>query len=167
LSGVLISVLFRMNEEEHITYLTKEGHEKLQEEYSELKNVKIPAIAARIDEARQQGDLSENAEYHVAREDMTWAQTRLVELEETLRNVKIIQQKQTDSTIQMGSKVRVEVKGVVKEFSIVGIQEADPKQGFISHESPLAQALLGHSVGDVVEVKMPNGMVEYAIMNIS
>ena len=155
-----------MMQEEHITYITQEGLDKLKEEYTDLKNNKIPTIAGRIDEARQQGDLSENAEYHVAREDMTWAQTRLVELEEMLRHVEIITKTKSRETVDLGSVVRVDAHGKEKEFRIVGTQEVDPTAGRISHESPLAAALLGHAVGDVVEVKMPAGLIEYTIIEI-
>jgi transcription elongation factor GreA len=155
-----------MNDDLHTTYITKEGLEKLKRELEDLRNEKIPDIASRIDEARQQGDLSENAEYHIAREDMSWAQTRVIELEETLRNVEIIE-KASASTVQMGSTVKVEANGKEKEYAIVGVQEVDPLKGLISHESPLAIGLLGHSKGETVEINMPSGLVEYKIIEIN
>jgi transcription elongation factor GreA len=147
-------------------YLTPEGFQKLQSEYNELKTVKIPAIAARIDEARQQGDLSENAEYHSAREEMVWAQTRLEELEAILRNVEVIQSVQASAKVQIGSVIKVIAKDKEKVFRIVGPTEADPSSGFISDESPLGEAFMNKKVGNIVSVETPSGVVQYKILDI-
>ncbi|HYE60072.1 MAG TPA: transcription elongation factor GreA, partial [Candidatus Kapabacteria bacterium] len=128
---------------------------------------KIPGLAQRIDEARQMGDLSENAEYHAAREEMAWAQSRVKELEHILSNAEVIDdQIHVRGVIGVGSSVKVKVKGNVKEFVIVGAQEADPTAGKISNESPLGQAFLGRKKGDRVEVKVPSGIQTYEVMDV-
>lgn len=139
----------------------------LQKEYETLKTVKIPEIAKRIDEAKQQGDLSENAEYHQAREDMAWARGRLQELEQIIQNAQIISHRQHSDTVGIGSTVAVRIKDEGKTYTIVGPQEINPAKGFISNESPLGEAFLGHRVGDTVMVKIPSGEVAYKILAIS
>lgn len=149
------------------TYLTQEGLQKLQEEYRILKEETIPAIAARIDEARQLGDLSENAEYHAAKEEMAWAQTRFQEIDATLRNAAIIQTGRHGSdTISVGGTFVAEWNGQEKTFIIVGAAEVDPKQGKISNESPLGRAFLGKHTGDTVAVEVPDGTRSYRIKQI-
>lgn len=149
-------------------YLTKEGRLKLQEEHRKLKTETIPAIAARINDARQLGDLSENAEYHTAKEDLAWANTRLVELEATLNNAELITTTpKHDDRVNVGSTITVEWNGTKKQFTIVGPAEVDPRQGKISNESPLGRALLDKHTGDVVEVAVPGGTRSYRITHIT
>lgn len=147
-------------------YLTKASLESLQVELEQLKNVKIPEIANKIDEAKQQGDLSENAEYHSAKEDMAWAQGRLMELENLLSNAVIIGSETKGEGVSVGQTVVIEIGDKTKEYTIVGPQEADPFAGRISNESPLGQAFLGRSKGDEVEVQTPAGKQIYKIINI-
>lgn len=149
-----------------VQYLSADKLLKLQEEMKLLKEEKIPLIAKRIDDARQMGDLSENAEYHAAREDMSWAQSRVLELEYILQNAEIIDGNIHAAVIQIGSTFTVEVNDKKKEFTIVGGQEADPLQGKISNESPLGQAFLGKKKGDKVEVKIPAGIQYYKILKV-
>lgn len=149
------------------TYLTKEGLEKLEEEQHILKKKIIPDIAARIDDARQLGDLSENAEYHGAKEEMAWAQTRLTQIEAITRNAQIIKKTSQNNTVAVGSSIVVELDNREKTFTIVGPTEADPKQGKISNESPLGHAFLGKRTGDIVEVEAPGGIRSYHIKHIS
>lgn len=151
--------------EEPIHYLSAHSLESLRKEYENIKDTTIPDIAKRIDEAKQQGDLSENAEYHQAREDMAWAQGRLKELEQIINNSKIITNQKGDSVV-VGSHVIVKVGEQEKEYAIVGPQEVKPAQGLISNESPLGQALLGHKVGDKIEVTVPSGKQLYQILKI-
>ena len=148
--------------DEAIHYLTAESLEELKKELVNLKNSKIPDIAKRIDEAKQQGDLSENAEYHQAREDMSWAQGRLQELEQLINTAQIIVKKKSD-VVTIGSTIVVEVGGNERQYTIVGPQEASPAKGFISNESPLGAAFLNHEVGDKVEVLTPSGKTLYRI----
>ncbi len=136
-------------------------------EMKELRDDKISNLAKRIDEARQMGDLSENAEYHAAREEMAWAQSRVKEIEAILSNAEVISdQVHVKGVIGVGSKMGVKVKGQKKEFTIVGAQEANPAIGLISNESPLGQAFLGRKKGDTVEVKVPAGIQEYEIVSV-
>ena len=147
------------------TYLTPEGLEKLNQEHKKLKTETIPDIAARIDEARQLGDLSENAEYHSAKEEMAWAQTRLIELEAALHETQIIVQAH-DETITIGSTMVVETDGNEKQYTIVGPNEVDPKQGKISNESPIGKAFIGHHVGETVTIAVPDGERKYTIKRV-
>ena len=146
-------------------YLSKESLEDLKKEQETLRNTSIPEIAKRIDEAKQQGDLSENAEYHQAREDMAWAQGRVQELEQIINNAKIIV-KQNTGTVSVGSTIQVEVNNKVKQYTIVGPQEINPAKGLISNESPLGEAFIGRTAGDVVEVKTPSGPTKYKITEV-
>jgi len=148
-------------------YMSKEKIEELKSELTNLKEKKTPELAKRIDEARQMGDLSENAEYHAAREDMSWAHTRIKELEHLLDNAEIISQTTKGGVVQVGSLITVSVKGKQKEYTIVGPQEADPANGKISNESPLGNAFLGKKKGDKVEVILPIGTQVYTIEKIS
>lgn len=150
-----------------MVYLTQEGLKKLEEEYRVLKEETKPAIATRIDEARQLGDLSENAEYHAAKEEMAWAQTRFQELDAILRNAAIIQEnRRGGDTITVGSTFAVLWNGQEKTFTIVGPAEVSPKEGKISNESPLGRAFLGKRVGDTVDVAVPDGTRSYQIKQI-
>lgn len=155
-----------MSGDDTIQYLSAEKFKKLQEELKQLKEEKIPTIAKRIDDARQMGDLSENAEYHAAREEMSWTQSRVLELEYILQNAQIIRDDVHGSTIALGSTFSVEVNDKKKEFTLVGGQEADPANGKISNDSPLGQAFLGKKKGDTVEVKVPAGILKYKIGKI-
>lgn len=152
--------------DEIINYVSAQSLSDLKAEFETLKNHKIPEIAKRIDEAKQQGDLSENAEYHQAREDMSWAQGRLKELEQIINNSQIFTTKKTGK-VSIGNKILVKINGQKKSYTIVGPQEINPAQGLISNESPLGEAFLGHEEGDRVEVKVPSGKMIYEILEIS
>lgn len=148
-----------------IHYLSKESLEALKKEYEDVKYVQIPAVANKINEAKQQGDLSENAEYHQAKEEMAWAQGRLLELENIIGSAQIIEKSKSDK-IGLGNTVLVEVNKIEKTYQIVGAQEADPLNGKISNESPLGNAFLGHKAGDKVEVRTPAGLQNYEIKEV-
>lgn len=153
--------------DDKINYLTEESHANLIIELDKLKNKLIPDIANRIDEAKQQGDLSENAEYHQAKEDMAWAQGRFMSIERILGNAEIIQKsKSGNKIVEIGNKITVETGGKTKEYLIVGPQEANPFAGKISNESPLGQSFLGNKLGDIVEVITPAGTQKYKILKI-
>ena len=150
-------------------YLTTEGLVELKKEYSELKDTKRPQVVQRVSEAREMGDLSENAEYAAAREELSFIDGRIEELEEILKQAAIITPdtaKDGKGNIKLGSKVTVKHGKTQTVYSVVGEWEADPKEKKISHESPLGKALLGKKVGDVVEVTAPIGKIEYTIMDI-
>ena len=155
-----------MSDEQTVHYLTPVSLENLNKEKDEVENKTIPDIAERIDEAKQQGDLSENAEYHQAREDMSWAQGRLAEIERILQNVQIFKAKSGQDEVALGSTAVVKINGKEKEYTVVGPQEADPAKGYISNESPLGEALLGKSKGDKIKVTTPAGEQIYEIVKI-
>lgn len=151
-------------------YLTKEGLEELKEEFNQLTTVKRPDILGRVSQARSMGDLSENAEYVAAREELSFIDGRLDELEELIKQAVLIQEshsKGNHAAIKLGSTVSVSVKGKKEEFTVVGEWEADPKEKKISHESPLGKALLGKKTGEKVEVEAPAGTVTYTIVSVS
>ena len=147
-------------------YLTKEGLEELKQEYEELSKVKRPEILSRVSQARSMGDLSENAEYTVAREELSFIDGRIDELEELLKQVVLISNNHS-STIKLGSTVKVNTGSDKEEFTLVGEWEADPKEKKISHESPLGKALIGKKVGEKVEVEAPAGKIVYTIEAIN
>jgi transcription elongation factor GreA len=146
-------------------YLTAEGVEELRQELDRLVNVKRPALTERLHNAIQQGDLSENADYIVAKEEQGFLEGRIQEIEETLRRAEIIQNDGATDEVALGSRVTVVEEGVEEEevYRIVGVAEADPIKGKVSHESPLGSALLGRRVGDVVTVEAPGGKINFRI----
>lgn len=149
-------------------YLTQKKFDELKVELDNLKNNTIPTIAKKIDSAKQMGDLSENAEYHAAREEMAWAQSRTRELNYILGNVEIISTiNQSKDVVGIGSKVIVEINNKAREYTIVGAQEADPAGRKISNESPLGRAFLGKTKGEAVQVEVPSGVQVYKIIAIS
>lgn len=147
-------------------YFSEEGLEKLKVELEELKTAKRHEIAARLEHAKSLGDLSENAEYQEAKEEQSLLESRIVELEEILRNAVIIKKDAYSTLVQVGSTVSVASKHGEENFTIVGSEEADPKLGMISNESPLGKTFLGRKVGDTVEVKTPDGTFSYSIVSI-
>jgi transcription elongation factor GreA len=150
--------------------LTVAGAEKLRSELHELKTVQRPAIVNAISEARSHGDISENAEYHAAKERQSFIEGRIVELESKLANAQIINPAQLDAEGRcvFGATVELEdvASGEVVTYQIVGDDEADIKQSKISISSPLARALIGKSSGDLAEVKAPGGVREYEILDV-
>ena len=156
------------------TVLTQEGLDKLEKELEELKGVKRKEVAEKIKVALSFGDLSENSEYDEAKNEQAIMEARIADLEVTLKNVKVIDESElSNGLVHVGSKVQVSVKDEktqkVREMNlkIVGSNETDPVQGFISDESAVGKALLGHAVNDVVEIEVPVGMKEYTILSIS
>lgn len=150
-----------------IQYMSAEGIEKLKEELNELKTVKRRELAKRIEEAKALGDLSENAEYHEAKDALGFVEGRILEIEDIMKNVAVIEHEKGESGIvRVGSTVVTEVKGKEKTFSIVGSNEAEPLAGKISNESPIGEALLGGKVGDEVRVETPGGITTYTIKQI-
>lgn len=151
---------------DRVTYLTKEGLVALQQELTTLVHVRRKEIASRIQEAKELGDLSENAEYQEAKNEQAFNEGRIEELEATLRNVQVIDGKhRQDGVIIVGSTVHVN-NGSAHVLSIVGSSEADPMNGKISNESPLGQSLLGKKAGDSVTISTPRGQVTYTIVKV-
>jgi transcription elongation factor GreA len=150
--------------------LTVKGAEKLRAELEELKTVVRPRIIAAIASAREHGDLKENAEYHAAREQQSFAEGRIKEIEAKLSNAQIIDVTKLDPSgkVVFGATVEIEDLDAEKTviYQIVGEDEANIKEGRISIGSPIARALIGKEVGDIVTVKAPGGNVEYEILSI-
>lgn len=150
-------------------YLTKEGLEDLQKEYEELTKVKRPEILDRVSQARNQGDLSENAEYTAARDELSFIDGRIEEIDELLKQVTVISDTTkggVNAAVALGSKVTVKIGAKEELFTVVGEWEADPANKKISHESPLGKALLGKKKGEKVEVDAPAGKVMYTVVTV-
>jgi transcription elongation factor GreA len=140
--------------------LTPEGFQKLKAEIEELRTTKRREVAERIKEAREFGDISENAEYDHAKNEQAMLEARIAQLEEKLRNASVIDERTIDTgVVSVGSKVRVkdQKSGQSMAYQIVGSAEADPTENKLSNESPVGSALLGHKRGDVVTVSVPRG----------
>lgn len=150
-----------------IKKLTIEGFKKLQEELKELKEVKRKQISERIQEAKEHGDLSENAEYHEAREEQSFIEGRIIELENIFKNSIVMEEsKDKEKIVKIGSCLTLESEGTNLIYTIVGSTEADPKNNLISCDSPLGQALLGRKKGEMIKVDIPRGKIEFKIKDI-
>ena len=152
------------------TYFTQEGLDKLRAELDNLKIVERKKIAAQIAEARDKGDLSENAEYDAAKDAQGLLEMRISKLEETIASARIIDESKLDnSKVLILSKVKIknQVNGMVMTYTIVPENEANLKEAKISVDSPIAKGLLGKKVGENAEIQVPNGKVKFEVMEIS
>lgn len=148
-------------------YLTAEGAEKLKLELADLKGPQREALARRLRDAIQMGDLSENADYHKAKEDQAFLEGRIQELEYTLSAAQIIDGTVSKEVVSVGVTVTVQEDDFEPEqYYIVGAKEADPRAGKISNESPIGRALMDHMIGDVVEAQTPGGALKLKILKI-
>ncbi|NTU69586.1 transcription elongation factor GreA [bacterium] len=148
-------------------YLTKEGRENLEKELQDLKTNKRKEISAKIKEAKEYGDLSENSEYEEAKNQQAFVEGRIAEVDHILKHSILISNKKGSSDcINVGCSVTCEIEGELNEFIIVGSTEADPMSGKISNESPIGKALLSKKVGDEIEVEVPAGKLIYKIKKI-
>lgn len=153
-----------------IIYLTAEGYKKLKDELDQLRSVERPAISAAIAEARDKGDLSENAEYDAAREAQGLLEMRIAKLEDSLANARVIDESKIDkSKVQILSKVSLLNHNTKKEvaYTIVAEHEANLREGKLAIGTPIAKALLGHKKGDCVDVVVPAGTIHFEILDIS
>lgn len=147
--------------------MTPLGYRQLVDELEMLEKTKLPEAIERLSKARDFGDLSENAEYHSAKEALSTMEGRVEELKDILTRVTVVDvQKAGLEQVGLGSVVHIEVNGSAHEFTIVGEWEADPAAKKISHESPLGKALLGKKVGDDVQVEAPSGTINYSIKEV-
>jgi transcription elongation factor GreA len=149
--------------------LTVEGLAKLEKELKYLKGEKRKEMAEKIKLARSYGDLSENSEYDDAKNEQAIMEARIRDIEATLKNYELIDESDDNNmTVRLSSRVTVEMiaTGTKREFKIVGVNEIDPANGKISDESPVGAALVGHTVGDVVEAETPNGALGLKILEI-
>jgi transcription elongation factor GreA len=152
------------------SYVTAEGLLKLKNELDQLKKVERPSISKQIAEARDKGDLSENAEYSAAKEAQGMLELRIQKLEDAISNLRVMDESKIDiSKVQILNKVKIKNKltNSVMQYLIVAESEANVKEGKISVNTPIAQALLGKKVGDVVSVKVPSGALSLEIVDIS
>lgn len=148
------------------TYISADGLKKMEEEYDHRKKVTRREIASQIEAAKELGDLSENFEYHDAKERQALNETKIIELEGMLKDAVVVEQQSGGDEITLGTHFVVEVNGDEKPFEMVGSQEADPLSGKISNESPIGQALMGTKVGETVAVTLPAGEVQYTVKKI-
>jgi len=148
-------------------YLSKEGLEQIRRELDELVNVRRAEIAARIHEAKEHGDITENAEYEDAKNEQAFVEGRIQTLQALIKNATIIDANHSTDHVQIGSTVAVESDDGKETFTIVGSAEAKPAEGKISNESPVGRSLLGRKKGEKVVVKVPAGDFTYKITSIS
>ena len=147
--------------------ITKEGYEKLQNEFELLSNIRRREIANRIQKAKDMGDLSENAEYSEAKDAQAFNEGRIGELTQMLKNLTIVENGNGHNEVGMGSIVNVKNEnGIKKQYTIVSFNESDPLNGKISNESPTGEAFLGKKKGDNVLVNTPKGTINYTILKI-
>lgn len=150
-------------------FLTQDGFDELKKEFEELTKVKRPDVLERVTQARNLGDLSENAEYVAAREELSFIDGRIEELEELMKQASIIHEshkKGINQSVKLGSNVTLHVAGKKEVYKVVGEWEADPAEKKISHESPLGKALLGKGVGDKIKVDAPAGTIDYTLVSV-
>ena len=153
-----------------ITYMTKEGYKKKMEEIAYLENVKRPEISRAIAEARDKGDLSENAEYDAAKEAQGMLEMKISQLKDLVAQARIIDEsKLNNDEVQILNCVKIKnvANGAVMEYTIVADSEANLREKKIASSTPIAQGLLGHKVGDIVDIKVPSGMMKFEIVEIS
>lgn len=154
----------------NITYMTSEGYKKLIEELNELENVQRPAISKQIAEARDKGDLSENAEYDAAKEAQGMLEMKIALLKETIASARLIDESRIN-TNEVQILTRVKIKNTktqqVMSYMIVSESEANLKEGKLSVTTPIAKGLLGKKVGDKVAIPVPNGIMQFEILEIS
>ena len=153
-----------------MAYMTQEGYDKMVARLDHMKAVERPAASAAIAEARDKGDLSENSEYDAAKEAQGMLEMKISQLKEAIATAKIIDtSKLNNETVQILSTVAMKnlKTGMVMKYTIVSESEANIREGKISSQTPIAQGLLGHKVGDVVEVKIPQGLIQLEIQSIS
>lgn len=156
-----------MNDE--FTFITREGLERLKKELEYLKTEKRKEIAERIRQAKELGDLSENAEYTEAKEEQGFVESKIAEIDQIVKRAKVIEDtKRASDKVNVGSSIKVKsLAGEESEYTIVGSKEADPQNGKISNESPFGRALLGKKAGEKTKVKTPKGELEFEIVKIS
>ena len=155
-----------MSKEEQF-YVTSEGLEEMKKELDELKNVKRPEVINALKDARALGDLSENAEYDAARSEQALVENKIKELEQMIEHATIIEDIKTDK-VSVGTTVKIEYidDKETEEYTVVGSKEADPFENKISNESPIAKAIIGKKVNDIVSVESPNGKYNVKIVEI-
>lgn len=154
----------------NVSYYTAEGLKNLREELNQLKDIERPKASQAIAEARDKGDLSENAEYDAAKEAQGLLEMKISKLEETLSNARLIDESQLDTSkvlVLSTVKIKNQLNGMEVIYTLVAESEADLASGKISVNSPIGKGLLGKSVGDVAEIKVPNGTMKFDVLEIT
>lgn len=146
-------------------YFTPQGLQMLKAELEDLKN-KRKLLAEKIAEAKELGDLSENAEYHAAKDEQGMNESKIIEIESILKQAIVVEKNEGSQTVQVGSKILIKNHKNQLEFTIVGSNEADPTKGYISNESPFGQAVIGKKKDEVITIETPRGEVTYTILSI-
>ncbi|HKZ69581.1 MAG TPA: transcription elongation factor GreA [Anaerolineales bacterium] len=156
-----------MTMSEQVTYLTREGLKKLEEELEHLRTVRRAEIADRLHQAMEDGELIENAEYEAAKNEQAFIEGRILTIEVLLSEAVLIEEDGPTNMVRVGSTVKVQEDGSKPEqYTIVGAAEANPAKGLISNESPLGKALLGRKVGDEIKVNAPAGVLSFKVIKI-
>ncbi len=153
-----------------VSYYTPEGLKKLKDELAQLEQIERPRVSQEIADARDKGDLSENAEYHAAKEEQSLLETKIAKLKNVVANARIIDESQLDtSKVLIHSKVKIKNTANKMEFAytLVADSESDVRNGKLSVNSPIGKGLLGKQVGEVAEIKAPNGIMNFEILEIS
>lgn len=168
--GILLFFLIKGSKMSDIIYITEDGLLKLKEELDHLRNIERPLISKQIADARDKGDLSENAEYAAAKEAQSMLEFKISRLEDTITRSRVLDESKIDtSSVRILNKVKIRNKAnnSVMEYQLVPESEADLKQAKIAVNSPIAQGLIGKKVGDVVDIKVPSGIIPFEIISIS
>ena len=154
----------------NVSYYTPEGLKKLKDELAHLEQVERPRVSQEIADARDKGDLSENAEYHAAKEEQSLLETKIAKLKNVVANARIIDESQLDtSKILIHSKVKIKntTNGMEFSYTLVADSESDVRNGKLSVNSPIGKGLLGKQVGEVAEIQVPNGIMNFEVIEIS
>jgi|TARA_R110001632_G_scaffold18408_3_gene57031 transcription elongation factor GreA len=153
-----------------VSYYSPEGLKKLKDELLQLEQFERPRVSQEIADARDKGDLSENAEYHAAKEEQSLLETKIAKLRNVVASARIIDESQLDDTkilIHSNVKIKNKANGMVFSYRLVADSESDVKNGKLSVNSPIGHGLLGKEVGDVAEIQVPNGVMTFEVMEIS
>ncbi len=153
-----------------ISYYSPEGLKKLKDELAHLENVERPRVTQEIADARDKGDLSENAEYHAAKEEQSLLETKIAKLKNVVANARIIDESQLDTSkvlIHSIVKIKNTANGMTFDYTLVADSESDVRNGKLSVNSPIGKGLLGKKVGEVAEIEVPNGVMNFEIMSVS
>ncbi len=153
-----------------VNYYTPEGLKKLKDELNQLRDVERPKASQDIADARDKGDLSENAEYDAAKEAQGMLEMRIAKLENLASNARIIDESQLDTSkvlVHSSVKIKNQINGAMMTYKLVAQNEADIKKGLISVDSPIGRGLLGKEVGDVAEIEVPSGIMKFDVVSIS
>lgn len=147
-------------------FITPEGLEKLKQELNELRTVKRPELIQRIQDAKELGDLSENADYQSAKEEQSFIEGKIMDLEDLVKNAVIVKRAKSNGKVGIGSEVKIKSGSAEFQYIITGSNESDPLSGKISNESPLGQAIMDRSAGDEFLITTPNGEMRYKILEV-